>query len=521
MPLNRSVDEHNLSKAQLRQLVRRYWLVVLIVFLTGTLAMYVTLPLFFTDLYESTAELLVRVGRENAETPTTVQRGEVISQGVRMADINSEVQMLSSRALVESVVDRLGPDAFKSVMVKPDSWIGYPKYYARLAARQVKYAYAESLIALGLEKRLTPREAAILRVSDGIKVEPVKDSDILTLKVRMPSPKLCMDVANALLDGYLQRRIAIRQSSAGSDFFSTGLNQSRLRLEKARQTRSDVRNRYNITDPAEQRSLDLKELAALNTEIVQNDADMAKLQGQRLTLLQSSDKMPDLVEKEQVSISNPVLQTINERIATLQVERAKVASHYQPGSEVLKKIDEEIAALQATLAREKATILNTVTTEANPTKRDLRSTLEQQTVQSIGLQDRSKALKVPASQLEQKLREMEKGLDEFEAAEREYRLAEQDYLNYSKRYDEARMSEALDSRRIANVSIAGQPDTPIKPVYPRKVFLMEIGMAVSLLLGLALAAFLETTEDRILDERGVLSLGDVPYLGTVEVGDAA
>jgi hypothetical protein len=57
-------------------------------------------------------------------------------------------------------------------------------------------------------------------------------------------------------------------------------------------------------------------------------------------------------------------------------------------------------------------------------------------------------------------------------------------------------------------------------VYPRRLFLMEIAMAVSLILGVALAAFMETTEDRILDERTVLGLEDIAYLGTAEVEEA-
>jgi len=515
--LNRNPDEHNLSKARLRQLVRRYWLVVLTVFVAGTLAMYAILPIFFTDLYESTTELLVRVGRENAETPPTVQRGEVVSQGVRMADINSEVQILSSRALVETVVDRLGPDAFKSVLVKPDSWIGYPKYYVKLVMRELKSDYAEFLIAVGLQKRLTPREEAILRVADGIKVEPIRDSDILTLKVRMPSPKLCLDVSNVLLEDYLQRRIAIRRGSAGPDFFSAGLEEARTRLEKTSRHRAEVRDRYKITSPTEELTLDLKELSTLNTEILENEAEIAKLTGQHAVMVQSAEQMPDLVTKERVEANNPVLQTIKDRITTLEVDRAKIASHYQPGSELLRKVDEEIASLKADLARESATIVSTVTTESNPTKRDFHSNSELETVQLAGLRDRNRALRAPAAQLEKQLQDLETGNDELEAAEREYRLAEQDYLTFAKRYDESRMSEDLDARRIANVSVASPPDTPITPVYPRKMFLMEIGMGVALLLGLALAAFLEAMEDRILDERGLLTLGGVAYLGTVEV----
>ena len=53
--------EHQLTKGRLRELVRQYWPVVATVFVAGTMAMYVVLPLFFTDLYESDTNLLVRV----------------------------------------------------------------------------------------------------------------------------------------------------------------------------------------------------------------------------------------------------------------------------------------------------------------------------------------------------------------------------------------------------------------------------------------------------------------------------
>lgn len=513
-------EEPHLSKSEIRRLVRGYWLVVLTVFVTGTLTMYAVLPVFFTDLYESTAELLVKVGRENAETPVTVQRGEVISQGVRVADINSEVQILSSRALVETVVDRLGPDAFKSVLVKPERWIDYPKYWLKLTFKQLKHQWSEFLITINLDKRITPREDAILRVSGGVKVEPVRDSDIFTLKVRMPTAKLSLDVANVLLEEYMQRRVAVRRGSAGLDFFASGLTQARARLDKAQARKAAVRDNYELSSPSEQRSLDLKELNSLRTEVLQNDAEIARLRKQRDLLVDSSGVMPDEVKKEQVDANNPVLQTIRERITSLEVERAKISSHYQPGSETLKKVDEEIASLEMALAREKATIVSSVTTESNPTKREFLSSIELQTAQLAGLQDRNRALAAPIAALEKQVNAREKGIDQLDATEREYRLAEQDYLAYAKRYEEARMSEELDSRRVANVSIAAAPDTPIKPVYPRKMFLMEIGLGVSLLLGLALAALLEATEDRILDERGVFGL-NANYLGTVEISEPA
>jgi uncharacterized protein involved in exopolysaccharide biosynthesis len=513
--------EHHLTKGRLLELLRQYWRLVACVFVAGTLAMYALLPVFFTDLYESNTQLLVRVGRENAETPTTVQRGEVFSQGVRAADINSEVQMLTARALVERVVDRLGPDAFKSVPVKPDGFIASLKFYTKMAVRAAKNTYAEFLIAAGLDKRITPRETAILSAEQGIKVEPIRDSDILVLKVLMPSPELCLAVATTLLDVYLQRRVTIRRGSAGSEFFAARLKEASARLGGAQQVRAGVRARYRLTAPEEQRSLYLRALNNIDGELVQNRAEIAKLEGQRDRLIERADAMPDLVTKEKVDGNNPSIQSIKDRITTLRVDRAKVASRYQSGSETMLRIDEEIAALEASLAPEHATILNSVTSENNPAKRDFRNSIELQGVQMAGLANRNQFLRAPAARLVEQLRTIQDGMDALEMAERDYRLAEQEYLAYAKRLDEARMSEELDSRRVANVTIAAPPETPIKPMYPRRLFLMEIAMAVSLLVGIALAAFLETAEDRILDERAVLGLGNVAYLGTAAIGDSA
>jgi len=509
------VPEHNLSTSRLRELVSKYWLIVITVFVAGTLSMYAVLPVFFLDLYETTTGLLVQVGRENAETPSTVLRGSVISQGVRLADINSEVQILSAPTLVDAVVDRLGVDRFKSVRVKPEGWTDYPKYYLKLAASAVKDAYREFLIAAGLDKRVTPREDAILRVADSIKVEPVRDSDILTLKVRMPTPALCLDVANALLDEYMRRRVSIRRASAGSKFFVDRMSEAADRLESAQGKRAAARTRWNLSAPEEQRTLSLRERSNLEAQLIQNEAEIAKLRRQRDVMVERSQSMPDLVQKERVDGNNPSIQSIKERITTLKVEKAKIASRYLPESEMMQKIEKEIADLEAALAQEGATILNSVTSESNPTKRELHTQVEIQSAQLAGLENSAQALRAPATKLSEQIQSTEQGMDEIETTEREYRLAEQDYLLYSKLLDEARTSEELDALRVANVTIAEPPEAPIKPVYPRKLFLIEIAMAVSLLLGLALAAFLETTDDRILNEHSILQLDQLTYLGTV------
>jgi uncharacterized protein involved in exopolysaccharide biosynthesis len=185
------------------------------------------------------------------------------------------------------------------------------------------------------------------------------------------------------------------------------------------------------------------------------------------------------------------------------------------------KIDSEIQELEAARSREASTVVGTVTSETNPTRRYFDTETETTLVHIEGLIRRNEALSRPAEELRRRIREVSTGFDAYESAEREYKTAEQIYLSYGQRLQEAQMSEELDARRVANVVAIGQPERPTLPSAPNRIFLMEIAMAAALVLGIGLAALLETTEDRILGERSVLDMDNVAYLGTVKISRTA
>jgi uncharacterized protein involved in exopolysaccharide biosynthesis len=511
--------QHNVSRSWLVTMVRKYWPVVLITTLSGILGMYVVLQVFFTEIYETNTRLLVKVGRENVETPPTVRNGQMFSQGVRIADINSEVQILSSQVLLEKVVQDLGPQRFQSVLLPPESIWGYPKYLAKRVASLAKNTYKEFLILVALEKRVTPEQDALLRLIDGVKVEPVKESDVLVLKVGTPSPQLCVDVANSLLSTYLAERTAVRRGPAGSDFFASRMNEAADRMAKLEKERATVRQKFAVSAPEEQRTSYLRQIATLESEIYQNEAELTKLREQTVRMDQKTSSLPEMVLKERVEAPNPTIQSLQERITALRLERAKLASRYQPDSTMITKIDGEIGELEATMKRERETVINAVTTQTNPTRREFSAGLDMQGIQIAGLQGRTAYLKGPVEQLREQVRRVDRAADELERADREFKRAEQDYLFYAKRLEEARMSEELDSQRVTNVSIIERPETPILPVAPKKRFLMGIAIGVALALGIGLSALLESIEDRIQASDDILDLPGLPYLGTVALGE--
>jgi polysaccharide biosynthesis protein PslE len=507
-------DTHMLTWSDITNLLRKRGLLMALTFLAVLVGAWGILQVGFTDLYETQASLLVKVGRENIEVPVTVQKGQVLSQGVRIADINSEVQMLSAPGIVEAVVDRFGVEPFRNPLVVPTEWQGYPKYYLKRTARAAKSYYKEFLIAANLKKRLTEREEVILAVVDGLKVEPVKESDVLVMKLRLPSAKLSVDVANEILKEYMARRAVVRQTPAGADFFATQVRENERRLTELLAERAQVRDQWNLSSTAEQRSLLLKQAAEIDTAITMAQSDIAKLEREGSALAESIQRTPAILDKDYVESRNPSIQSIKDRITALEVEKAKILGRYTEDSEVVKKVESEIAGLEVLLSREPATVRSSQSTEANPVIREFTKETQEHRIAIAGLEGRNLNLQEPSERIQKALRDISLGSDAMEVLDRNYRMAEQDYITYHTKLEEARISEDLDARRVANVALIAQPNTPIEPVYPRKLFIMLLSIPLALLLAVSLGTFFECLDDRIRSRHDLAGVEELAYLGT-------
>jgi polysaccharide biosynthesis protein PslE len=513
-------ETHTVSWDDVRAAIAKYGRLVLVVTLSGILGTYIALQVLFTTQYESKATLLVKVGRENTELPAAVLNGQILNQGVRIADINSEVQMLSSRVLAERIVDEVGADKFKFEPKKPESIFGYPKYWVKKLGRWGKSVYKEFLILANIKKRLSPREEAILGVADAVTAEPVKESDVLVLKVRLPDAALAQDVANRILVKYLEERARVRSLSAGAQLFDAQVEENRRRLRKLLDQRSELREQWNLSAADQQRGLLLQELSSIRQQTVQNEAEITQLQQQQAMMKSQLSSLPEMVRTEQIEARNPALQSIKDRLTSLQVERAKLASRYQPDSQTMKRIDEEIRDLQANLDKETLTVASSTTSAINPVVRDFKASIEQNQVRIAGLTSRNQDLNTSAARIQSELDKVNRGSDAYESVEREYRIAEQTYLETSKKREDSHISAELDSGRLPNVAIMTWPEMPIEPVYPRQLFTLAFAIPVSLLLGIAVAALFETMDDRINDGRSVEGMGGVEFLGSWKVAAA-
>jgi len=81
----------------------------------------------------------------------------------------------------------------------------------------------------------------------------------------------------------------------------------------------------------------------------------------------------------------------------------------------------------------------------------------------------------------------------FIELERQFKLNEENYQLYVRKMEESRISNAMDTEKIANLSVVEPASVPITPTRPR----ILLNIAVSVLLGGLLSLLVMVTADRL------------------------
>lgn len=497
----------------LRHFFQKYWLTILLVFLGCVAATYLTLG-FLTEQYDTTASIIVKLGRENLDPPSDA-RNNVFSTGVRHEEVMSEIELIKSPALLNMVVDKLGPDAFKAHRTVPPGLIAKAKFYTKATLRWGKTQYNNLLYMLDLKKRVDDRQAALDELGHDLTVTWQKETDVFEVSLRMPDPSLSQQILDLLLRGYIVEHTTIRKGAGIPEFMQSESAHVRSELATAEQNETDWKSRQHISSPKDQLPLLLGRIRDLSAEYDQTSRDIQTATRQRDVLTGLLRQTSENLKQTQQDVPSPSIETYRQRLAVLQAERADLLNRYNEHSIVVSNKNDEIERMRALIRSEPATQVAAVTTGVNPARQEMERRLHDEEIAIAGLTARSNAQKMQLSQLQGSLQQFDKAGDRLRGLERNRELLESEYVSLEKRRQDADLAGALDTGHISNVSIISPPWTSPEPAYPRKMLLMYVACGVGLVLGLALALLLNYLDDTIYFVDQASSALGAPCLGTL------
>lgn len=435
--------------------------------------------------YEVSASLLMNKAR--ADVPLAPKDSpRLLMDQVSQQELNSELEILKSRLVIEEALETLGVD---------DSWRSTGGLGS--AVRSVKHA-------LGAP-RLSYFDQMVLRLERKLDISNVRRSNVIRVRYRSKDPERATRLVQALVESYIGRRADMYQSPEAVSFFEKQMQEAEAQLEVSERSLERFLDGAGITmikesqgtDTLEaQKALGLERLARLQGQLSDVQAEIRERKRKISRLEASLAEEPERLRSSSRLHHNAVIEEIEKALAALELKRDALLQDFEPGNRYVRDIESQIRLTQERLAQAQTEVEGIDRTEINPVYMELKSELLRVEADLEGSQGRLASLRGHLAECRRQLDELNNAAFEMEGLRRNAQVAEEAYLLYRRKHEEARIESAMDRQKLINVTIAQPARRPLKPVAPRKAMNLFLGLVLGVVGGLGLAFAAEYYFDR-------------------------
>lgn len=407
--------------------------------ITVTAASFIMKP-----TYEADSKILIKFGRENIYIPATEHVSPIVNLNPQ-EEMNSEIEILKSRGLVERTVRTLGVENIYPGLLKKTP--GHKK------------------------EALTPFDKAVLMVQKKLDIEGVKKSDVIHVRFQHHDPHMAANVVNTLVDFYLDQHLNVHKNPGEYGFFKEQVAISEKKLKRSEQALEEFKDRHCISSLDNQKELILKQAsdlqAALNKTLRQIDETQNKINEIKTQLAGNPLEITVGMEMDR----NPhVIASLREKLIELQSTEQQLLTKYREDSRTVQNKRMEIGKVKKSLAKEELKIYQA----------DLKALRVREASQKAHLAGYQKEIN-KLNELEVQLRRLKRHRD---SDEKNYQL-------YLTKLEESRISDTMDMEKMANVSVIQTALVPLKPVKPKKLLNIILAVILGAAGSLGLAFFSE------------------------------
>jgi uncharacterized protein involved in exopolysaccharide biosynthesis len=476
-------SEPDISPTAIARALYRHRTKVILLFLLFFGA-FAAVVLSAKPMYRYEAKLFLRLGRDSVlldPTVTALQTQTLSMPTTRENELNSTVDLLTSRMLLERLVDELNPD---SILGKAPSNQGE----AVRASQSAGSDWLKSQLEL-LSK--PTREKAIEFVESRLDVSAVKNSNVIGLSFEHPSAETTRLVVQKLIELYMKEHLRINRAPGAYDFLLKQTAAVQEQLAKTEAEWRDLKNESGVANVTEAKRLMIESLDDLEDDLRIAQVELSASKG-RLSLLQ--EKLQRIPEMRETSRADGQLaagaDSIRGLLYALELKEKELSAKYTEQHHLVKEVRKQVNDSRDLLAREVENRRES-TTSTNKVFEETELLLVKEESEVESFQARISALTKQISETKcdlQKLNDIEL---RFVQLERDTRLHDSNYKRYSESLEQARIDQELDLQRISNINVV-QPDrAPDRPVDSKLMIKLAGGFLASCLASCLIAIGLE------------------------------
>lgn len=462
---NRS-QEHELSINEIwRAVVKQKFVILCVAAVVFCLVGLYTI--FCARVYESVARVQVDPSRSSSLGLDDVVNAKLGNSNDLI--LATEVKVIQSDTVAMHVIDSLG-------MSKLPAFAGAEA--------------AGTTITDPLDMSPMAREDLLIRFRKALKVQILPDTQIVEVRFQSTNPKLATDVANAIVEKYMERTLQTRYEGTVqvSNWLSKQMEELQNKANASQQKLVEFQKANDILGTDENDNIVIDRLKMLNQEATDAEADrIVKEAKYRLAVTGN----PELIASVAPTTMLPILRT---QEADLKAQLAQLSSKYGNGYPKLAEVRSQLAKLDGEIDNEIRNVGKRLEDEylsAAKTEALLRSQLDRQ--------------KQKAYQLNQHAVQ--------------YAVLKHDVENGRELYDtlqlKLKMAGVTAGLSSGYISIVDRAQVPAKPVRPRVLLNLCLGLLGGIVTGLMFGFWAESVDDTLNSTEELESGVSLPVLSGV------
>ncbi|HEY8549020.1 MAG TPA: Wzz/FepE/Etk N-terminal domain-containing protein [Vicinamibacterales bacterium] len=426
--------------AELADIIRRRRRLVLSIVVVLALAA-VAIAALQPATYNAEMKFLVRNARTDVMmTPDGNRR--VVSPDVSEAEVHTEIELLTSRDLLEQVA-------------------------------------TATLMAPGKSDPVALTRA-VERLRKRLKVEPVRKTNVISVSYAGDDPDQALAVLKTFSDQYLEKHMRVHHTPGAYEFFLSQAEHYRKQLQESRAQLAAFNQSKGIVDFEEQKQLAARTIAEREAALADLDAAINDAKRRVATLTATLNSIEPRVLGETRSLPNQYsAERLTTMLAELRNRRTALLTKFSEDDRLVKEIDQQIADTTKMLDEAAKQPAEASSTTPNPLWQTVKTDLTKAQAELAGLQARRAVMEQQREESLKLIARLEEASPEQGRLLRAVQMAEDNVKLYDAKLEEARIAEALDREKIANVTVAQAPAVPATAT-SRRPLVLALGLLFAL-----------------------------------------
>jgi polysaccharide biosynthesis protein PslE len=396
------------------------------------------------------AQMKILVNRERVDAVVTPDADNVNGPGIVPAvseeDLNSEVELIKSRDLLERVAI--------ACALNSESKSGWKRWLERVG---------NAMRGTGTTPQ-TQLARAVQDLEQRLIVDPMKKTDLIRVTYASHDPAQAAQVLQTLATMYQEKHAAVHRPPGTFLFFEQETARYREELANAEARLMDFNSREGIVEAATQKQLVLQQLSQFEAEWQQAQTNSHQAGERAQALRRQAAATPARQTTQVTTIANAqLLATLESTLLSLEMKRSELLTKYAPSYTPVREVELQIRDARTAITEAQQSPVEQVTTDRLPAQDWMTTELARAETDRAALDAQSDATAQVVRRYEGMARTLDaKGTQQVDLA-RNVKTAEDNYVLYVRKREEARISDALDSKRIVNVAIAEAATVPALP----------------------------------------------------------